>query len=94
MIFRLSHPNTLSDRSSRNTHTTSGTGRAFQDTLLGSLLSKSCLPSAPGKSFLFFTKPKLMNEQDIERTSLTIWQVIYKELCFSLSLINTYVLIS
>jgi hypothetical protein len=50
-------------------------GRAFEDTLVGSLLSKSCLPSLPGKPFLFFEKPKSMSERDIEITASTIWQV-------------------
>ncbi|CAF4424049.1 unnamed protein product [Rotaria sp. Silwood2] len=74
MIFRLSHPKTLSNRSSRDAHISSTSGRAFQDTLIGSLLSKSCLPSIPGKPFLFFNKPKLMSERDIEITATTMWQ--------------------
>ncbi|CAF4687908.1 unnamed protein product [Rotaria sp. Silwood1] len=74
IIFRLSHPKTLSNRSSRNTDISSTSGRAFQDTLIGSLLSKSCLPSIPGKPFLFFNKPKLMSERNIEITATTVWQ--------------------
>ncbi|CAF0830173.1 unnamed protein product [Rotaria sordida] len=74
MIFRLSHPKTLSNRSSINAHISTTSGRAFQDTLIGSLLSKSCLPSIPGKPFLFFNKPKLMSERDIEITATTMWQ--------------------
>jgi hypothetical protein len=50
-------------------------GRAFEDTLVGSLLSKSCLPSLPGKAFLYFDKPKQMNERDMEITATTMWQV-------------------
>ncbi len=74
-MFRLSHPKTSSNRPSRNFPATSMGGRAFEDTLVGSLLSKSCLPSLPGKPFLFFEKPKSMSERDIEITASTIWQV-------------------
>ncbi len=65
----------MSHRSSRNSHVPSSGGRAFEDTLVGSLLSKSCLPSLPGKPYLFFDKPKSMSERDIELTATTMWQV-------------------
>lgn len=51
-------------------------GRAYEDTLIGSFLSKSCLPSVPGKPFLFFEKPKTMTERDVEIISGNMWQVI------------------
>ncbi|CAF0773012.1 unnamed protein product [Adineta steineri] len=76
IIFRLSHPKTATNRPIRNPLVPSGGdgGRAFEDTLVGSLLSKSCLPSLPGKPYLFFEKPKVMSERDVEITSGTIWQ--------------------
>lgn len=68
----------MSNRSSRNSHVSSLGGRAFEDTLIGSLLSKSSLPSLPGKPFLFFEKPTKMSELDIELATNTIWQVRVK----------------
>ena len=50
-------------------------GRSFQDTLIGCLLSKSYLPSTAGKPFLFFEKAKSMSDRDIEMTTTTMWQV-------------------
>jgi hypothetical protein len=74
-MFRLSHPKTTSNRPVRSPLTPSGGGRAFEDTLIGSFLSKSCLPSLPGKPYLFFDKPKIMSERDVEITASTMWQV-------------------
>ena len=81
IIFQISHPKTSSQRSSKNTHVSSSGGRAFQDTLIGSLLAKSCLHAHPGKPFVFFDKPKTMNERDVELTASTMWQPmqIYQE---------------
>ncbi len=76
IIFQLSHPKTTSNRPVRSPLTPSGGGgRAFEDTLIGSFLSKSCLPSLPGKPYLFFEKPKVMTERDVELTAGTMWQV-------------------
>ena len=75
IIFRLSHPKSTSQRSHRNPNVPSGGGRSFEDTLVGSLLSKSCLPSQPNQPFLFFDKPKSMSERDVEITASTMWQV-------------------
>jgi hypothetical protein len=74
-MFRLSHPKTASNRPARHPLAPSGGGRAFEDTLIGSFLSKSCLPSLPGKPYLFFEKPKVMTERDVELTGATMWQV-------------------
>ncbi|CAF0967414.1 unnamed protein product [Rotaria sp. Silwood1] len=74
IIFRLSHPKTVSNRSMQNLFGSSDGGRAFEDTLVGSLLSKSCLPSLPGKPYLFFEKPKVMSEHDVDLTAKTMWQ--------------------
>jgi len=75
-MFRLSHPKTTSNRPARSPLAPSGGGgRAFEDTLIGSFLSKSCLPSLPGKPYLFFEKPKIMSERDVEITASTMWQV-------------------
>jgi hypothetical protein len=41
-------------------------------------LSKSCLPSVPGKPFLFFDKPKSMTERDVELAGITMWKVSIK----------------
>ncbi|CAF2938432.1 unnamed protein product [Rotaria sp. Silwood2] len=75
IIFRLSHPKTASNRSMQIHFGSSGGGRAFEDTLVGSFLSKSCLPSLPGKPYLFFEKPKVMTEHDVDLTAKTMWQV-------------------
>jgi hypothetical protein len=75
IIFRLSHPKTTSNRPVRSPLAPSGGGRAFEDTLIGSFLSKSCLPGLPGKPYLFFEKPKTMTERDVELTASTMWQV-------------------
>jgi ubiquitin conjugation factor E4 A len=74
IMFRLSRPKTASNRPVRSPLTPSGGGRAFEDTLIGSFLSKSCLPSLPGKPYLFFDKPKTMSERDVEITASTMWQ--------------------
>ena len=74
-MFRLSHPKTVSNRPARNPLIPSGGGRGYEDTLIGSFLSKSCLPSIPGKPYLFFDKPKIMSERDVEITAGTMWQV-------------------
>ncbi|UJR09047.1 hypothetical protein I4U23_013295 [Adineta vaga] len=77
IIFRLSHPKTASNRSVRSPLAAAAAGnggRAFEDTLIGTLLSKSCLPLLPGKPYLFFEKPKVMSERDVELTAGTMWQ--------------------
>jgi hypothetical protein len=79
IIFRLSHPKTSSNRPARNPHAPSGGGRAFEDTLIGTFLSKSCLPSLPVKPYLFFEKPKVMTERDVELTAATMWQVRFNK---------------
>ncbi|CAF1260110.1 unnamed protein product [Adineta steineri] len=74
IIFEIPHPKTISNRSTRSSDMQSAGGRAFQDTLIGSLLSKSTLPSMPGRPFIYFDKPKSMNERDLEITTRTICQ--------------------
>ncbi|CAF3853159.1 unnamed protein product [Rotaria sp. Silwood1] len=74
IMFRLSHPKAASKRPVRNLLAPSENGRAFEDTLIGSFLSKSCLPSLPGKPYLFFEKPKIMTKRDVELTAGTMWQ--------------------
>ena len=74
----MSHPKTVSNRSVRSPLAAAAAGnggRAFEDTLIGTLLSKSCLPLLPGKPYLFFEKPKVMSERDVELTAGTMWQV-------------------
>ena len=71
----MSHPKTTSSRAVQNSFESLNNGRVFEDTLIGSLLSKSCLPSLPGKPYLFYEKPKVMSERDIELTAKTMWQV-------------------
>lgn len=75
IMFRLSHPKTTSNRPVRNPFGSANSGRAFEDTLIGCLLSKSCLPSLPGKPYLFFERPRTMSERDVEITAGTMWQV-------------------
>ncbi|CAF3669246.1 unnamed protein product [Rotaria socialis] len=74
IIFRLSHPKTASNRPVQNPRGAATNGRAYEDTLVGSLLSKSCLPSQPEKPYLFFEKPKVMSERDVELTANSMWQ--------------------
>lgn len=76
-MFRFSYPNKSSDRSSQNSSGSISIGREFEDTLIGSLLSKSCLPSTPGKPYIFFHNPTLMNEKLRESTAVTMWQVVF-----------------
>ncbi|CAF0807326.1 unnamed protein product [Adineta ricciae] len=75
LLFRLSDPKTSSNRPFRNPLGTGNTsGRAFEDTIVGTLVSKSCLPSTPDKPYLFFEKPKVMTERDVELTAGTMWE--------------------
>ncbi|CAF5227783.1 unnamed protein product, partial [Rotaria magnacalcarata] len=74
IIFRLSHPKTASNRPVQNPRGATTNGRAYEDTLVGSLLSKSCLPSQPEKPYLFFEKPKAMSEHDVALTANSMWQ--------------------
>ncbi|CAM4797139.1 unnamed protein product [Rotaria magnacalcarata] len=76
IMFRQSHPKTLSDRATINSTISVASGRAFQDTLIGSLLSKSCLPSLPGNPYIFFNQPNSMSEHAIQTTSETVWQLM------------------
>ncbi|UJR37169.1 hypothetical protein I4U23_029878 [Adineta vaga] len=76
IIFHISHPKTLSNRLSISHQIHSANGRTFQDTLIGSFLCKSSLPSSPDKPYIFFDKPKPMNERDIEIMANTICQPI------------------
>jgi hypothetical protein len=64
-------------------------GRSFQDTLVGCLLSKSCLPSQPEQPYLFFDKPKVMSERDVELTAATMWQVRHNYSCRKLLTIES-----
>ncbi|CAF0975154.1 unnamed protein product [Didymodactylos carnosus] len=51
-------------------------GRSWEETtLLGCLLSKSCLPQT-GKQYLFFEQPTQLTEADIERTASKMWQLM------------------
>lgn len=68
-----------SSRPVRHPLVPAGSGRAYEDTLVGCFLSKSCLPSLPGKPYLFFDKPKTMSERDVDITASTMWQVRLNE---------------
>lgn len=75
----MSHP----FYSSKRSRMPSSGGRAFEETVIGSFLSKSSLPSLPGKPFIFFEKPKLMNDRDIELASTTMWHVNNKSFFYN-----------
>ena len=80
VIFSSSNPKSSFRRMPSQTF---GIGRAFEDTLIGRFLAKSCLPSIRGQPFLFFERPKTISERDVEIIAGTMWGVNIIDLFFN-----------
>ncbi|CAF0925407.1 unnamed protein product [Adineta ricciae] len=78
IIFEISHPRSSWDRFSISNQIQLPPGKKFEDTLVGTFLCKSSLPSLPVNPYPFFENPKSLSERMIEMTENTIYQPLRK----------------